>query len=50
MGDGLAASMAGLPVGGAIVSVGPPLFCKGPSLGSTPCKSVAARPVTPVAS
>src|SRR5690242_4459424 len=49
LGDGFAASIAGLPVGRAIVDVGPPLFCNGPSRELTPCRSLAARPVTPEA-
>ena len=37
-------STTGLPASGAIVGVGPPLLCRGPSIGLAPRRSVAAKP------
>ena len=44
---GLPASIAGLPIAGALVKVGPPLSCSWPSSGSTFCKSVPFNPLAP---
>ena len=43
----LPASMAGLPGSRAMVMVGPPLSCSGPSFGSTLSRSVPTQPELP---
>src|SRR5207237_426895 len=45
---GAPASSAGLPARKAMVCVGPPLSCSGPSSGSTLSRSVVSKPLPPV--